>query len=576
MPGAFAAIAAALGLLAAGAHAGGDAVCPAGSAVCGLAKDMVLLQTRSDRSDIERAALERTSGPLHSGDKVFLKVPKTGKRLTFQKNGKVHTKWNHTGGWQKITLERAAGDGEVRSGDEVYLKGWTGKRLTVNKKKAVHAKWDHKGKWQRLVIELKNGDGPITPGSAVYFRAHTGKRIDAADPKAPGTVRARFTHKGSWQKFVVELAEEGSRPTSAPTPEPTPAPTPAPAPTPTSGECVAPASLGKCAKCLHSAQCGSGRYCCPYMKKCVANSREGCYLPIAGCRPMCHDSKEPAECTCKNADFPAQWQHPTCKGDGSAPQPAPAPTPRPAPAPTPRPTAQPAPGPAPTGDQVSQQAWEHFELINDLRAAGFTCPKGKKFEPNPQRMRFDCKLWKASLLHSQDMAANSYFSHTSQDGRSPWARAEAQGTSANGENIAAGSRTAAGTLSQFQRSDGHCQNMLNPRFQVAAVGYAPGGPYRHYWTQMFRSRGDVDDSCYPPTSMLQVARREPEPEQADAMEDDEMAYDDMGGDDEMAYDDMGDDDVEDGGLKDGEMAFGEMGVDDTDDGEMAIGEPWMS
>lgn len=146
--------------------------------------------------------------------------------------------------------------------------------------------------------------------------------------------------------------------------------------------------------------------------------------------------------------------------------------------------------------------------MNELRAAGFTCPNGMSFDPNPTKLIFDCQLWRASMLHSEDMAENSYFSHTSQDGRSPWARAAEQGTSANGENIAAGSSTAQGTLDQFRKSDGHCRNMMNPSFKVAAVGYAAGGPYRHYWTQMYRSSGTdgLDTSCIPSASLLQEAR----------------------------------------------------------------------
>merc|ERR1712060_346565 len=140
-----------------------------------------------------------------------------------------------------------------------------------------------------------------------------------------------------------------------------------------------------------------------------------------------------------------------------------------------------------------------------LRKQGFTCPGGQSFAPNSNDLKFDCRLWKASRLHSADMAEHSYFSHTSLDGRSPWARAEAQGTRANGENIAAGSGSAEGTLNQFKKSDGHCRNMLNPAFKVVAVGYAPRGRYRHYWTQMFRNSGDVDTSCYPAGSFLQVA-----------------------------------------------------------------------
>ena len=104
----------------------------------------------------------------------------------------------------------------------------------------------------------------------------------------------------------------------------------------------------------------------------------------------------------------------------------------------------------------------------------------------------------------QDMATQGYFSHTSLDGRSPWDRARDQGISANGENIAAGHSSASSTLQQWKDSDGHCKNMMNPKFHVFAIGYAyeSSARYRYYWTQMFKSSdvSDLDTSCYPTNS----------------------------------------------------------------------------
>ncbi|CAE8616167.1 unnamed protein product [Polarella glacialis] len=152
------------------------------------------------------------------------------------------------------------------------------------------------------------------------------------------------------------------------------------------------------------------------------------------------------------------------------------------------------------GLRASLQAWTHFGLLQDLRKVGFTCPGGQVFAQNAVPLKFDCRLWKAAQLHSQDMADNNYFSHTSQDGRSPWDRASAQGISANAENIAAGSSTAQGTLDQWKSSDGHCLNMMNPSYPVFAVGYGynSGSSYKHYWTQMLSSSNvALDESCYP-------------------------------------------------------------------------------
>ncbi len=115
-------------------------------------------------------------------------------------------------------------------------------------------------------------------------------------------------------------------------------------------------------------------------------------------------------------------------------------------------------------------------------------------------------MWQASYLHSKDMAEQNYFSHTSKDGRSPWQRAADAGTSANGENIAAGRGTAEAVLEQWKASNGHCNNMMKPGFKAFAVGYFAGGSYRHYWTQMFRSSEEqpTDGSCHASHGLLEA------------------------------------------------------------------------
>lgn len=141
-------------------------------------------------------------------------------------------------------------------------------------------------------------------------------------------------------------------------------------------------------------------------------------------------------------------------------------------------------------------------LLNQLRKDGFNCTDGTYYEPG-EELQLDCRLWKASYLHSRDMADRGYFSHTTLDtGESPWDRASEQGISANGENIAAGSSSAEGALNQWKNSAGHCRNMMNPNMKLVGVGYALGDiNYRHYWTQMFSSLSldpsEVDVSCYP-------------------------------------------------------------------------------
>lgn len=56
--------------------------------------------------------------------------------------------------------------------------------------------------------------------------------------------------------------------------------------------CTRPAagSRGQCESCLTGADCQSGQFCCPYMKKCVASGSTPCSFPIASCSPSCFDS----------------------------------------------------------------------------------------------------------------------------------------------------------------------------------------------------------------------------------------------------------------------------------------------
>jgi uncharacterized protein YkwD len=173
---------------------------------------------------------------------------------------------------------------------------------------------------------------------------------------------------------------------------------------------------------------------------------------------------------------------------------------------------------------VNDKEWEHFNLLNNLRRKGYTCPTGKSNPANSRNLIFDCPLWRASRLHSEDMGRQNYFSHTGKDGRSPWDRAKAQGTTANAENIAAGKSTASAVLTQWQNSDGHCKNMMNVNMKTFAVGYGYSGSssYKHYWTQMLSTRSSADTSCVRGRSLSFVEEEEENVALIDAWEFDEI------------------------------------------------------
>lgn len=95
----------------------------------------------------------------------------------------------------------------------------------------------------------------------------------------------------------------------------------------------------------------------------------------------------------------------------------------------------------------------------------------------------------SSHNHSQDMAENGYFSHTSLDGSSPFDRMRDAGYSCGtmGENIAAGQTSAQQVFEGWMNSPGHNANMLNPNFEAVGIGLvsAPDSPYGYYWTTNF-------------------------------------------------------------------------------------------
>jgi uncharacterized protein YkwD len=102
-------------------------------------------------------------------------------------------------------------------------------------------------------------------------------------------------------------------------------------------------------------------------------------------------------------------------------------------------------------------------------------------------LRVNAILTRVAQAHSADMAANNYFSHTSQDGRSPFQRMTDAGYQfrSAAENIAAGQRTPQDVVTGWMNSAGHRANILNCSLTEIGVGYATGGSYGRYWTQDF-------------------------------------------------------------------------------------------
>ncbi|MER7699656.1 sigma-70 family RNA polymerase sigma factor [Streptomyces sp. NPDC096095] len=165
---------------------------------------------------------------------------------------------------------------------------------------------------------------------------------------------------------------------------------------------------------------------------------------------------------------------PSAKPRKDSPPPSPgsaASGPAPAPEPAPPASASTPAAPAGTAGQVT-------ELVNAERA-----------EEGCDPVTVSDQLNTAAQRHSADMAANDYFSHTSQDGRNPGDRIAAAGYrwSTYGENIAKGQRTPAEVMRSWMESPGHRANILNCAFKEIGVGKQDSGD-GPVWTQAFGAR----------------------------------------------------------------------------------------
>lgn len=121
---------------------------------------------------------------------------------------------------------------------------------------------------------------------------------------------------------------------------------------------------------------------------------------------------------------------------------------------------------------------ENFDLLNITRARA-----------NLPLLAWDEKVATVARAHSQDMAKNNYFNHTSQTTGSPFDRLKHAGILYGyaGENIAYGQLDGVEAHMGWMNSAGHRKNLLEPHYKQVGVGisYKDG---RAYYTQNFVSK----------------------------------------------------------------------------------------
>jgi uncharacterized protein YkwD len=128
-------------------------------------------------------------------------------------------------------------------------------------------------------------------------------------------------------------------------------------------------------------------------------------------------------------------------------------------------------------------------LSNRQTASKIAAPEAQGIQVlNMMRIRLgigalsiDPKLCLAGRGHSTDMKERNFFDHTSPvpGKETPWKRAQLAGTSADAENIAAGTDSPEGVIEMWWHSPGHHVNMMAAHKRVGL------GKYEQTWTQMF-------------------------------------------------------------------------------------------
>jgi uncharacterized protein YkwD len=135
---------------------------------------------------------------------------------------------------------------------------------------------------------------------------------------------------------------------------------------------------------------------------------------------------------------------------------------------------------------------ELLERINQFRATPRRC--GARSFAAAEPLRWNAPLAQAAARHATDMARSGTLSHTGSDGRDMDERVEAAGYawSTVGENVAGGPNTVQAVMAGWQKSEGHCANLMNPAFRDVGVACVPAvqrRPFDTYWAMSLgRSR----------------------------------------------------------------------------------------
>lgn len=97
------------------------------------------------------------------------------------------------------------------------------------------------------------------------------------------------------------------------------------------------------------------------------------------------------------------------------------------------------------------------------------------------------QLSRVARIKAEDMRDKNYTVHISPIYGPPLDMIQAFGITFQtvAENIAGGQTTPEEVVSAWMNHPPHRDNMLNSKLRLIGIGYAQGGSYGHYWSQMF-------------------------------------------------------------------------------------------
>lgn len=134
--------------------------------------------------------------------------------------------------------------------------------------------------------------------------------------------------------------------------------------------------------------------------------------------------------------------------------------------------------------QVELQMWQ---MVNNDRSSSATAEETKG---RAHPLEWDSRLAAVARAHSEEMAANGYFSHRGIDGSSPMVRVSNAGIRwrAEGENIAkayGATQAEAMFMDEPKFQPNHRGNILDPNYNRVGIGIAKAADGSLYVTQEF-------------------------------------------------------------------------------------------